>query len=105
MFLQRANPHTYSCGVGTPLAFQEEGPSELRGAGPKTGIPPAVEVPGAIAASGTASIKFAGACAIPAHPTPPKFSADVLRLALLFNDRSFTKLQKRQPEDFANSKQ
>lgn len=35
LFLQRPNPHTSSCGVvGAPLAFQEEGPCELRGAGP-----------------------------------------------------------------------
>lgn len=73
MFLQRANPHTYSCGVGTPLAFQEEGPSKLRGASPKTGIPPTVKVRGVIAAPGTASIMFGSGMCNSSPPHTPNF--------------------------------
>lgn len=68
MFLQQANPHTSSCGVGTPLTFQEEGPSELRGTGPKTGVPPASRVLGA------ASIIFGTAQQPPCPCTLPSIA-------------------------------
>lgn len=70
LFLQRANPHTSSCGVGMLLAFQEEGPSELKGTGPKTGVPSSGGVPGAIAPQRQCPSCLVLACAI---LTPPTF--------------------------------
>lgn len=73
LFLQRANPHTSSCGVGMALTFQEEGPSKLRGTGPKPGYVPAGGVLAAIAAPGTVSIMFGTGMSNSVLPPRPDF--------------------------------